>query len=117
MAKHNTLGKAGEQQALQHLLNKNYTLLESNYKAGKAEVDIIMQDKNFIVLVEVKTRSTNYFGTPEESVNDKKQNLLRTAAEAYMEQNNLDLEIRFDIVSVLNKGSQFSIHHIVDAFR
>jgi len=68
MARHNDLGKEGEKQALHMLQEKGYTILETNWRHEKDEVDIIALDKNELIVVEVKTRSTDYFGDPEEAV-------------------------------------------------
>ena len=69
-----------------------------------------------LVIAEVKTRSTNYFGEPEAFVTKKKQAHLIKAANAYIEKNNLDLEVRFDIVSVLKKGEIYKVNLIQNAF-
>ncbi len=116
MARHNELGKEGEQQALQMLKAKGYTILETNWRNYKVEVDIIATDKDELVIVEVKTRSTDYFGDPEEAVGPAKARNLIRAAEAYIELNDLDTDVRFDIVSIILKNGKAVIRHIEDAF-
>ena len=116
MARHNELGKEGEQRALQMLEAKGYTILETNWRNYKVEVDIIARDKDELVIVEVKTRSTNYFGDPEEAVGPAKARNLIRAAEAYIELNDLDTDVRFDIVSIILKNGKAAIRHIEDAF-
>ena len=112
MATHNELGEQGELLAAEYLTKKEYEILEQNWRYQKAEVDIIGIHKERLVIIEVKTRSSINFGKPEDSVSLKKQNLLIQAANAYLEQNNLDLEVRFDIISIVKKD----ITHIIDAF-
>jgi putative endonuclease len=118
MASHNELGKRGENLATNHLIQNGYTILERNWHFERSEIDIIAEKDNEIVIVEVKTRSTDYFGYPEESVSQTKIDHLATAAEEYLIQNDLAKDVRFDIVSVLiSKNSKVEIHHIEDAFR
>ncbi len=116
MAEHNETGKTGEELAVKHLEENGYEILETNWRFKNLEADIIAQKKKILVVVEVKTRRTNYFGEPEEFVDKKKQQNLIRAANAYIELKEIDLEIRFDIVSVLMKGEQILIRQIEDAF-
>jgi putative endonuclease len=116
MAEHNDIGKAGESLAQKHLKDKGYTILETNWRHGKDEIDIIAVIDNFLVVVEVKTRQSNRLGEPEVSVNRDKQRFLVRAADAYVRRHNIDLETRFDIISILLKNEKASINHIVDAF-
>ncbi len=116
MAQHNELGKEGEQLALQMLKTKGYTILETNWRNEKDEVDIIATDRNELVIVEVKTRSTDYFGDPEEAVTPQKARNMIRAAEAYIEINDLDMDVRFDIVSIILRNGKATINHIIDAF-
>ncbi|MFN3555383.1 MAG: YraN family protein [Bacteroidales bacterium] len=116
MAEIHDLGKSGEQLACNHLQDKGYKILEVNWRKGSLEVDIIARKDNLLIIAEVKTRSTNFFGEPEEFVTRAKQKNLIRAANLYIQINNLDLETRFDIVSVLLKGDQHQVHHIEDAF-
>ncbi len=116
MARHNELGKEGERRALQVLQAKGYTILETNWRNYKVEVDIIATDKDELVIVEVKTRSTDYFGDPEEAVGPAKARNLIRAAEAYIELNDVDMDVRFDIVSIILKKGKANINHIIDAF-
>ena len=102
--------------ALKMLKAKGYTILETNWRDYKVEVDIIATDKDELVIVEVKTRSTDYFGDPEDAVGPAKSRNLIRAAEAYIEQNDLDMDVRFDIVSIILKNGKAVIRHIEDAF-
>ena len=116
MARHIDTGNNGEKLAVEMLVQKGYNILHTNWRNEKSEVDIIAEHNNVIVFAEVKTRSTDYFGDPAEAVQKKKQKMLVKAAEAYIELNNCDQEIRYDIISiVINKG-ETKIEHIEDAF-
>lgn len=116
MAQHNELGKKGEQLAINYLVKKGYVIVEKNYRFQKAEVDIIAQNGETLAVIEVKTRSTAYFGNPQDFVNPKKIKLLVTAIDNYVTENDLDIEIRFDIIAVIKKQNEFVIEHIEDAF-
>ncbi len=116
MAKHIETGKKGEDIAVSFLVSKGYKILETNWHSGHKEIDIVALDKNMLVIVEVKTRSTDYFGYPEEAVNKKKQQLLINAANAYVFKHDLSNEIRYDIISIILKGNDIKIDHIKDAF-
>ena len=116
MATHNELGVKGEITALDFLQLKGYTVLEINWRFGHAEVDIIAKHNNTIIFVEVKTRSTEHFGYPESSVDAAKQKNLALAADEYLERNSIEMDVRFDIVSIVMKQDKPDIHHIEDAF-
>lgn len=116
MATHNELGKKGEQLAIDFLVDQGYTILERNYRHLKAEVDIIAMKENTLAAIEVKTRSTDYFGNPEEFVNPKKIKLLVAAIDNYVVEKDLDVDVRFDIIAIITKGKESKIKHIEDAF-
>lgn len=116
MAQHNELGKKGEKIAVDFLLNNNYKILERNYRYLKAEVDIIAQKEDTLAIIEVKTRSSTFFGNPEEFVNPKKIKLLTDAANNYVIERDLDVEVRFDIIAVTINKTQSKIEHLKDAF-
>ena len=116
MADIHQIGKKGEAKALEHLVKQGYTILETNWQSNHQEVDIIARKDQLLVVVEVKARSTNYFGEPEASVNRQKQRMLIKAANHYLVDAKLDLEVRFDIISVLFRREEFKLKHIEDAF-
>lgn len=116
MAEHNDKGVDGEELAAAYLTQKGYTVLERNWRFGREEIDIIAQEKDMLVVVEVKTRSGSFFGEPEEFVDKQKQRHLIKAVNGYIEKNNLDLEVRFDIIGVILSGKNHKINHIEDAF-
>lgn len=115
MAKHNELGMFGEELAVDYLIAKGYSIIETNWRYQKAEVDIIAQKENVLAAVEVKTRTTNDFGDPQDFVNQKKIRLLTLAMDEYVNRYDLDVEVRFDIIAItLNK--QLEMEHLKDAF-
>lgn len=117
MDKQNNIGAKGEDLARLFLEENGYKILECNWRHRHLEADIIAKNKDLLVIVEVKTRKTNYFGEPEESVDRRKQNNLMDVAEAYLYAKKLDLEVRFDIISIIiNNFSSPRIHHIKEAF-
>ncbi|MBI3502614.1 MAG: YraN family protein [Bacteroidetes bacterium] len=116
MAEHNDTGIQGEELASAYLEGKGYTILEKNWRFGREEIDIIAQKDETLVVAEVKTRSGNFFGEPEEFVNRQKQRNLIKAINAYVEKNNLDLEVRFDIIGIILTGNNHRVNHIEDAF-
>ena len=116
MAKHNELGKKGEQLAVTLLEKKGYLIVERNYRFDKAEVDIIAQQKDVLAIVEVKTRSTVDFGNPQDFVKPKQIKNLVKAVDEYVTVNNLDVEVRFDIIAIVKNGNHFDIEHLKDAF-
>ncbi len=116
MAIHNELGKKGEILAANYLKRKGYQILDINWRFKKAEIDIISLKDDILAVVEVKTRSSDYFGNPQDFVKSKKINLLVEAVNEYVISKNLDVEVRFDIVAILNKNNSFEITHLKDAF-
>ena len=110
-------GKEGENLATEYLMQKGYRIMQRNVTFKKNEIDIIAIDKNEIVFVEVKERATDMFGSPYEKVNKKKQELIIKVADNYIIRNNINLEARFDIVSIVNIDSEEpKIEHIINAF-
>lgn len=115
MATHNDIGKQGEELANEFLRKNGYAILETNYRYRKAEIDLIAQKDQTLAIVEVKTRTSTDFGTPESFVNKKKINLILEATNAYVDEKNLDLEISLDIISVI-LGKETKIEHIQNAY-
>lgn len=110
------LGDIGEAFALQFLRKKGLDVLETNYRFGRNEVDIICKDGNEIVFVEVKTRQTAEIGPPWKAVTRSKQNQIIKCANHYLISNDINLESRFDIVSIVHNSYGTKIEHIDDAF-
>jgi len=116
MALHNELGKKGEVLAEEYLLRSGYSIKSKNWRYLKAEIDIIAQKEAILAIVEVKTRSSIDIAAPEDAVNKKKIKLLVAAANEYVVQHDLDVDVRFDIISIHKKGEKYNLNHIKDAF-
>ena len=117
MAVHLDLGRKGESLAKTFLEGLGYEILDENWTHGKAEVDLIAYKDRIIIFAEVKTRTGNRFGEPEDFVDLRKQRLLADAADEYIYLMNHQGEVRFDIVSILfDRNENYTLKHIEDAF-
>jgi putative endonuclease len=117
LARHNDIGKQGEDLAAQHLHQQGYEILARNWRYRRAEVDIIARDGAIVVFVEVKAKSYDYYGDPAESVDAKKEEFMAHAAGAYCEEIGHEWEIRFDIISVvIGNDDKVTLDHYKDAF-
>lgn len=116
MAEHNALGKKGEKMATDFLIEKGYEILERNYRYLKHEVDIIARKENIVVAIEVKTRSTPEFGNPQDFVKPKQIQSLVKAVDHYITDNDLDVEVRFDIIAIIENKLGIRMEHLEDAF-
>ena len=110
------LGKLGEDLAAEYLINKGYRILERNWRSGHKEIDIIALIDNVLAIVEVKTRKSSDYGEPDIAVGMMKQRMLAWAADAYVRYKNLEVDIRFDILSIVFTDQGPEIEHIEDAF-
>ncbi|HEX5626228.1 MAG TPA: YraN family protein [Saprospiraceae bacterium] len=110
-------GRYGEQLAAEYLQNAGLHILERNWRHSKCEIDLIAREGEALVFIEVKTRSSDYFGPPEAFVSEKKERMMQEAASVYMEAIGHDWEVRFDIVSVLlHADGGHQLEHFRDAF-
>ena len=114
MSKTIETGKQGEDQATSFLQNRGYEILARNWRYKHLEIDIIARDTNELVIIEVKSRSTDRYGSPEHFVTKEKQRKLIKAAHAYITEKELEMEVRFDIVSITRAGNK--TEHIKNAF-
>ena len=103
MATHNALGKAGEDAAAAHLIAQGYTILHRNWHKNHLELDIVATKNGELVVVEVKTRAANTCINPQDAVNWKKHF-------------DIDMPVRFDIVTAIGSEGNFRIEHIENAF-
>jgi putative endonuclease len=111
-----SFGKQGENLAAEYLLEEGYEILERNWRFKHIEVDIIARDRDVLVIAEVKTRTGNTYGEPYTAVDIRKQRALIFAAERYIFSQNLDLDVRFDIVSIIIDHNRTVVEHIKEAF-
>ncbi len=116
MGNHNEFGRLGEEMATNFLTKKGYRIRDTNYRYRKSEVDIIAQKDTILAIVEVKSRSSDQLQEIAQAVNRKKIKLLVAAADEYVLQNDLDVSVRFDIITILKKDNTFQIEHLEDAF-
>ena len=115
MAAHNELGRWGEDLAIDYLERKGYMILERDWKSGHRDIDIIARTEDEVVFVEVKTRRTSKFGAPYEAVDYHKLRNLQAAINHYIRYKRIDLNVRFDIISVvLHNTTEPEIQHIED---
>lgn len=116
MSESQSLGQIGEQKAGAFLENAGYKIRHRNWISGKKEIDIVAENKDFIVFVEVKTRTDDRWMDPRDTVTPKKQKLIIYAAEAYINKYNINKESRFDLIIVMGKEEPFKIDHIENAY-
>ena len=117
MAKQNDFGRHSEIMAQNYLMSIGYKILETNWRSGHKEIDIIAKDENIIVFVEVKSRTNDIFAKPEDAVNFKKIKNIVRAANTYLISHNIENDSRFDIITLLLMPSgEYKIEHIKDAF-
>lgn len=116
MAEHNDFGKLGEELAVEFLEKNGYTILEKNWTFQKAEVDIIAKKETTLAVVEVKTRSSIDFGLPQDFVKPKKIQLLVKAINEYVVSNDLEVDVRFDIIAIHIENKEVKLEHLEDAF-
>ncbi len=117
MAKHNQLGNKGEEQAKKFLIHQGYAIRETNWRFGHLELDIVAEKNDWLIIVEVKTRSSVFFEHPEEAVTLKKIRNIVKATNEYIILKKWDGNVRFDIITIVpQKENGFQINHIKDAF-
>ncbi|AWX44872.1 UPF0102 protein [Flagellimonas maritima] len=116
MGKHNDFGKLGEQKAVDFLLQNGYEICCKNYRYLKGEIDIIAIKQDILAVIEVKSRNNAFFEDLSDTINQKKIKLLIAAANQYIEENNLDFEVRFDVITVISDKGMFFIEHLENAF-
>ncbi len=117
----NKIGALGEKRAQEYLKQNRYIIHTANYRCPYGEIDIIAEKDGCLAFVEVKSRSKTAFGNPAEYVDVKKQHRIFSAAQLYVYNNDIDMEIRFDVIEII-KGenddlSDSNINHIKNAFQ
>lgn len=117
MAAHNDLGKWGEHKAEEFLRGRAYRIVERNWRYGHRDIDIVAAKDDVLVIVEVKTRRNNLFTEPEDAVDWQKIRSLSVAANAFVKRYRIDMEVRFDVITVIGDiEGECQINHIEDAF-
>lgn len=111
------LGRQGEDIAAVYLQQLGYEILARNYRCRHGELDIICKKKHLLIFVEVKTRRSDLFGSPEEAITKSKIAHIKKTALYYMAENKTGCkELRFDVVTIMMKARQPDINHIEAAF-
>ena len=119
MARHNELGKAGEDFAASYLEHAGYGIIERDWRQGSRDIDIVArtEDGTTVVFVEVKTRSSDAIVRPEDAVDARKICNLGRAADAYVKERAIWEELRFDLINIVGTAPEnFKLEHIIDAF-
>lgn len=118
MAEHNDFGNLAENLAAEFLLDKDYKILARNFRYQRAEVDIIAELDDLIVVIEVKARSYDTLIEPQEAVTKKKIKAIVMCTDFFLNENSINKEVRFDIITVLpDEQGVLQLNHIEDAFQ
>jgi len=111
------IGKRGETLAISFLKKNGYRIIESNFRCRYGEIDIVAQDGKTVAFIEVKTKTSNRFGSPTQAIDSRKQRQVSKTALAYISQKRLtNYSARFDVVGINIKGSNSEIELIKNAF-
>ena len=113
---HIELGQAGENIAVNHLISIGHKIIERNYTWIKSEIDIVSKFDNQLIVTEVKTRNSEALGKPYLSVNSKKQKQIIKVTNQYIIENDVQEEIRFDVISIVLNRNRMNLEHIENAF-
>ena len=116
MAEHIDIGKEGEELAVQFLIEKQWNILERNWRSGHREIDIIAESGGELIIVEVKVRKFMGGERLEEHITPTKQKFLIRAAGSYLVWKNLDMGVRFDIIFLTGERGRYKLEHIENAF-
>ena len=109
-------GREGEDMAANFLIEKGFEIIQRNYRYKKLEIDLIVKKNNWLIFVEVKLRSSDKYGYPEDFVDYKKAKNIIDGAEQYTYDQNWQGNVRYDIVSIRQQRDKNEILHIEDAF-
>jgi len=110
------LGNWGEEYSVGYLQKKGFQVVERNYRFQKNEIDIVVKHGSELIIVEVKTRQTAEIGEPWRAVTKAKQKQIIKVADHYVQANQFDMNVRFDIISIVHNSYRTEIEHIEGAF-
>ncbi len=116
MAKHIEIGQRGEDIASAYLIKNTYKIVHKNYRAGRAEIDIIVEKRNILIFIEVKSGHNSCFGPPDKNVSKNKIKMLFSAATLFQANENWNKEIRFDLICITFFLNAYKLEHFEDAF-
>ncbi|OQX52762.1 MAG: YraN family protein [Candidatus Cloacimonas sp. 4484_209] len=113
------IGANGESRAIAFLKERKFRIVERNYRTKVGEIDIIAERDGLVTFVEVKTRRSKSYGSPEEAIDKKKRKRIIKAAKYYLVSHNLydEVDVRFDVLSLTKKNGVFQIEYFENAFR
>ena len=113
MYQRHVLGRKGEDIAVEYLKSKGYNILDRNFICRQGEIDVIALDKNYIVFIEIKSRTSIEYGLPSESVTEKKLKHMLKSAAYYLHIRNLEnANVRIYAIEVYVQGEKYYINHI-----
>lgn len=113
MYERHIIGKNGEEVAEQYLKQEGYKILERNLRSRTGEIDIIALDKDYIVFIEIKTRTSTEYGLPSEAVTERKMKHIYRTAQWFLYSRKLEKEnVRIDVIEVYNKENKYLINHL-----
>ena len=113
---HIELGKRGEEISVNHLINKGYKILNTNYRFKHSEIDIVCEKGDELIIVEVKTRKTSVMGEPYKAVTHGKQQQIIKVTNHYIADHKIDKEVRLDVISIVLNKFGMRLEHIENAF-
>lgn len=120
MGKSNTLGAWGEEKAVRFLKQRGYRIIERNFRCRFGEIDIIAEKDEYLSFVEVRLRKNIRYGTPEDTVDWRKQQKLRLTADYYLMTHETELAPRFDVLALYAHNGEdtwpLPLKHIKNAF-
>lgn len=116
MGKHNEFGKEGERIGVEFLKGKGYSILRTNYRYLKSEIDIIARKDDILAIVEVRARSNDRIMPIADTISARKIKLLVMGADHFASEHALNLEVRFDVITILKNAKTFKIEHLEGAF-
>lgn len=116
MLSHREIGTTAEEIAQQHILKLGYRILDTNWQYGHLELDIVALENDQLVVVEVKSRNGIRYEHPSEAITNTKIKRIVDAAEAYIFKKDLNLDTRFDVITIIFFGERFELEHFKDAF-
>ena len=115
MGNTNKTGDRGEEIAARFLISKGYRIRHSNWRSGRNEIDLVAENDSVVCFVECKTRTSGKYGSPVEMLSRQQEQRLMDCADAYIEEFEIEKEVRFDLIGVLIHD-EIDIEHIEGAF-
>lgn len=109
-------GFEGEEKAAKYLKKQGYSIIGKNFQSRFGEIDIIAENKEYIIFAEVKARGEKSIAEPKEFVDLRKQRKIIKTAEIYLSENPTEKQPRFDVIEVKKDKMKIHINHIENAF-